>query len=130
MDRLTKQGFDFETTKITDGMKQGINFADTLKQLQAYENSELSPLEVAKLKEENAKLRELLKSAVNDMQLIADEIANCGCKVVGGYYSGKLVSYFSFGRCDVCSRECDPHDECIFAWHHVDEVKEVLGDEH
>lgn len=78
--------------------------------------------ESEKLKSENAKLRKLLKSAVEDMKKVTTNVAFEGL-VCGG-------ECVHFGDCERVKNNDDKMYRCrTFKWRHADEVAEVLKDE-
>ena len=97
----------------------GSQAAENNAQFSAYEDTGLTPKEIRKMQSENAKLRELLKLALQDIPIAASDFCEyctvCKCR-----------------KDNTCEYRMN-HSECInasgFRWQHADEVEEVLKDE-
>jgi len=75
-----------------------------------------------KISAENAKLRELLTSAVKDFESVANNVA------YDGFVCGEECAHFS--KCDIFKNDDDRIYRCQkFKWKHADEAEEVLKDE-
>jgi len=94
----------------------GAQAAENNAQLSDYENTGLTHKQITKMQAENAKLRELLKAAMEDIWVSYD------CRVCK--FDGK--------ECDICSIKTGKIGgkyKHMFRWQHADEAEEVLKDE-
>lgn len=87
--------------------------ADTLA---AYEDTGLEPSEIAEIQAENAKLRELLKLAMEDLKICSFQPCNY-CEVCK---YGKNDDLCPFLMCTIGANDSE------FYWRHADEVEEIL----
>jgi hypothetical protein len=62
MGRITKPNFKYNPTNIIQGMTKYVEIDDIMKTLQAYEDTNLEPSEIERLKAENKRLKEALRS--------------------------------------------------------------------
>lgn len=105
------------------------DFERPILRLAAYEDTGITPEQITKMQAENAKLRELLKMAEEDMsEIITDHI----------YTYENSDDYDN----ELCTRHCaqsgincferssaNPFECANFRWKHADEVEEVLRDD-
>ncbi len=109
---LSKEGH-MELKQYSD-----VSLGELYCRLQTYEDTGLTPEQIVKMQADNAKMRELLKMAVEDIRkILADEYSSeCQfCRLSRNEYA--LCHKSSVLDCWCCDNA---------KWQHADEVEEVL----
>ena len=104
------------------GLSDKPNMKEILKnvsvRLATYEGTELEPGEIEQLKQENEELRELLKSAVNDLKTAVNNDASCyGCLNLDKA-TKKCTSKQGVESCNVKTNN-------MWQWQHDNKIKEL-----